>query len=93
MLDIARVRRVAGRFARVPYQLQHVDDEVAIVRQEVGALRAEIVSLQSRVSTATTTIDFSAKSTLDILALTNRSIEGLSLRLDKLEKERGQHVP
>jgi hypothetical protein len=86
MPDIARLRRGAVRFAQIPYHFLHVNHEVAILRQEVGALRTEIGSLQA-------TLDFAAASILDTLALTDRSIEGLSARLDKFEKRSGQGAP
>ena len=97
MFDIARIQGAARRFARTPAQLQHVDDqlehlddEIAVLRQEVGILRADIVSLQSALITS---IDFAAKSTLEALAFTNRSIEGLNARLDRIGKESDQHLP
>ncbi len=90
MFDIARIQGVAERFARAPRQLQHVDDEIAVLRQEVGILRAEIVSLQSALSTS---IDYAAKATLEALAFTNRSIEGVNARLGGIAKESDQHLP
>jgi cell division protein FtsB len=100
MLDIAGMRLLARRLARLPAQVEQVDNAVASLRQdvgtlraEVGTLRAEIESLHSRVSSTSMTIDFVAKSTLDALALTNRSLEGLQARLEKLEREPGQHLP
>lgn len=85
MLDTARIRRVAGRFGRVPRQLHHMVGDMVMLRREIAALRAEIATVNS-------TIDFATTSILDTLALTSRSIDGLSARLDKLEKRSGQGV-
>ena len=59
VFDTARIKRVVGRFARAPQKLQHVDDEVAMLRLEVGAMRSEMASLHYAVSSVATAVDLS----------------------------------
>jgi hypothetical protein len=93
VFDIARIKRVLARFLRAPIKLQHVDEEVARLRQDLMVMHADVQSLVSAISSVAAAVDVSALSTLEALALANRSIEALNVRIDKLERELDRRVP
>jgi uncharacterized coiled-coil protein SlyX len=80
MFDMSRMKRLTRRLATAPARIQQVSDDVTILRQEMLAVRAEVAALTSR-------IDISTKSTLEALAFTTRSIDGLNARLDKMQAD------
>jgi hypothetical protein len=85
------MKRVVARFARAPLQLEHVDQTVAVLgthlEQEIGNVRAELASLHAMMNSLNETVTASSKANLDSLIFMNRSIEDLSIRLEKLVKD------